>query len=326
MPVQHIVNVSGGKDSTACYLLALERRDQRPDFDFRAVFADTGNEHPATYDYINDLHHKTGGPPVETYKAQFTEAQFRQKRKTIREVWPKKGISSARVATALMVCRPSGNPFVDLCILQAGFPGIRAQFCTRVLKIEVLEDNVYTPIWSEGGSVISWQGQRREESRRRAGYQPFTRLATAGRAVRYLPLLDWTLNDVRRIAYRHGLELNPLYAEGFERVGCFPCIHTNKREMRVMAERFWLYIERKAAWERQVGFASTRNNATFCKPVHTKGEVYDRNTPKTPETHGIIARAEWSKTVRGGRQYDLIPIEEKLPPMLKECAAWGVCE
>jgi hypothetical protein len=36
---QHLVSVSGGKDSTAVYLLAME--SGRP---FRAVFADTGNE------------------------------------------------------------------------------------------------------------------------------------------------------------------------------------------------------------------------------------------------------------------------------------------
>ena len=37
-PAHHIVNISGGKDSTATYLLALERG--KP---FRAVWADTGH-------------------------------------------------------------------------------------------------------------------------------------------------------------------------------------------------------------------------------------------------------------------------------------------
>ncbi|WP_320200703.1 hypothetical protein RMR16_025150 (plasmid) [Agrobacterium sp. rho-13.3] len=38
--IQHLVNVSGGKDSTATYLLALESGRA-----FRAVFADTGSPH-----------------------------------------------------------------------------------------------------------------------------------------------------------------------------------------------------------------------------------------------------------------------------------------
>ena len=52
---QHIVNISGGKDSTACYLLALQRGAT-----FRAVMADTGNEHPVTIDYAERLAERTG--------------------------------------------------------------------------------------------------------------------------------------------------------------------------------------------------------------------------------------------------------------------------
>ena len=44
-----LVSISGGKDSTATLLLALEREK-----DVRAVFADTGNEHQLTYDYGED--------------------------------------------------------------------------------------------------------------------------------------------------------------------------------------------------------------------------------------------------------------------------------
>ena len=35
----------------------------------------------------------------------------------------------------------------------------------------------------------------------------------------YRPLMGWTLKDVVAIHQRHGLNLNPLYGMGFERVG-----------------------------------------------------------------------------------------------------------
>ena len=65
---QHIVNISGGKDSAACYMLAILRG--KP---FRAVTADTGHEHPITYEWIRQLHIRTGGPEVETVKADFSQ-------------------------------------------------------------------------------------------------------------------------------------------------------------------------------------------------------------------------------------------------------------
>lgn len=67
----HIVSVSGGKDSTATYCRAVERG--RP---FRAVAADTGNEHPATYEAVNRLSERTGGPVVEWAKTDRGGRQY----------------------------------------------------------------------------------------------------------------------------------------------------------------------------------------------------------------------------------------------------------
>ncbi|WP_328590480.1 phosphoadenosine phosphosulfate reductase family protein [Pseudoxanthomonas winnipegensis] len=80
--VQHLVNVSGGKDSTATYLRAIESGRE-----FRAVFADTGNEHPATLDYVASLAARTGGPEVETVRADFSAALARHREYVLR-VWP----------------------------------------------------------------------------------------------------------------------------------------------------------------------------------------------------------------------------------------------
>jgi len=47
--VLHVVSVSGGKDSAATLLLALERFGPET---VRAIFCDTGNEHQETHDYL----------------------------------------------------------------------------------------------------------------------------------------------------------------------------------------------------------------------------------------------------------------------------------
>ncbi len=86
-PIQHLGNVSGGKDSTAVYLKLIE--SGRP---FRAVMADTGNEHEATYEYVARLHERTGGPKVEIVRADFSR-QLAKHRDYILRVWPTQGIS-----------------------------------------------------------------------------------------------------------------------------------------------------------------------------------------------------------------------------------------
>ena len=73
--IQHLVNISGGKDSDAVYLLALELG-----IPFTSVFADTGHEHIWTYEHVALLAGRTGGPEVQWIRADFTEA-FAQRRR-----------------------------------------------------------------------------------------------------------------------------------------------------------------------------------------------------------------------------------------------------
>ncbi len=47
--MKNIVSMSGGKDSTAMALLAIERDTE----DLEFVFADTGHEHEMTYEYCS---------------------------------------------------------------------------------------------------------------------------------------------------------------------------------------------------------------------------------------------------------------------------------
>lgn len=79
--MKHVVSVSGGKDSAATYCKALERG-----LPFRAVAADTGNEHPWTYEAIADLSRVTGGPEVEMVKADFA-ADIARKRAYVEANW-----------------------------------------------------------------------------------------------------------------------------------------------------------------------------------------------------------------------------------------------
>lgn len=103
----NIVSVSGGKDSTALLLLAIERETPN----LQAVFADTGHEHPQTYEYVQYLHDKVF--PIRTVKADFSQ-QIERKREWVATKWREKGVSEERVLLALETLKPTGNPFLGM--------------------------------------------------------------------------------------------------------------------------------------------------------------------------------------------------------------------
>lgn len=121
-----VVSVSGGKDSTALYLWAIEQFGVDG---FKAVMADTGHEHPITIDYAKKLHLVSGGPKVEIVKADFSDRLKKQNKPV------------------------SGSPMKDLCAV-----------CLKesaVLDVKPHEPSVLLPCWLCQGK--GWQLKRKNK-------------------------------------------------------------------------------------------------------------------------------------------------------------------
>ena len=313
-----IVSVSGGKDSTAMYTLAIERG--KP---FAAVFADTGHEHPETVDYVRTLPDRAGGPPIQTVREDFSPL-FAARRETVLTKWPAEGVPMDVCERAAAHLHPTGIPFLDLCMLRAGFPAPLARFCTERLKIKPIQNAMYQPVWDRGVGVISWQGIRKDESRARSTLNHLQRLQAPGKLIVYRPLLDWDVGRVYRQHAKHGLEPNPLYKVGLKRVGCFPCIYARKSELRIIGRRWPDHVERIVEWERIVGLVSKRRESV--------ATLYNVKPLKVPtdeiraEKHGIRAIMDWADNTAGGAQGELIDMDGELGDLATSCGEWGACE
>lgn len=304
--VIHVISVSGGKDSGATALLAL---DNHPRKSLRFVFADTGNEHQAVYEHLEymeqalDIH-------IIRLRQDFSR-QFAAKRMFIARDRRRRGLRWTNKAKrrALEVLYPTGNPYLDLCLWKGRFPSRRAQFCTQFLKTEPMNRYQHSLV-DEGYTVVSWQGVRRDESHSRRDVLAIEELGPDMWA--YRPIADWTAEDVFTLHRKHGLEPNPLYRQGMNRVGCMPCINASKSEIREIAKRFPEHVERIAEWERMVVQTSKRQAATFFPNL-------DRDPIDKPDIHAVV---EWAHTSRGGRQHDWI-----LDEPAQACASsYGLCE
>lgn len=331
----HILSLSGGKDSTALALLAREYLDSGRINNLKLVFADTGNEHQDTYDYVQYLKADVF-PDLDFHivKADFS-SKFAKKRQFISEHWEedliKAGLSATeaadRVKKALAVLHPTGNPFLDLCLWKGRFPSTRRRFCSEELKHKPIDTQVIQPALEQYDDVYSWQGVRADESPARAKLPMEEEHPTQWGLITYRPILNWTVEEVFAFHHKHGVKANPLYTQGMKRVGCMPCIHCGKQEMREVSKRFPEAIERISQWEALVSDAAKRGASTFmdarvtAKMLGTGTSVDEINHT----THGINAYVDWSMTARGGRQVDLIAVSEHEDIPL--CSSlYGLCE
>jgi len=317
MSVCNLVSVSGGKDSTATLLLALERNVEN----IHCVFADTGNEHDLTYAYLDYLESKLG-VKIQRVKPDFS-AQLERKRTSTMEKWRRDGVSEATIERAVTVLQPSGNPFLDMCMWKGRFPSSKARFCTEELKVNPITDIAVWPLLREYDTIESWQGIRWDESGARANYVEREGIEPdAGRVFAYRPILSWSANQVFEFHKKHSVEWNPLYEKGMGRVGCMPCINARKDELSAIASQFPEVIERLREWEYLVSQASKLGSTTFF--CATNDPTVNADDVISHETHGIDRMVDWSNTSRGGRQKELIASDAEEGG---SCSSiYGLCE
>ena len=382
MSIINLVSVSGGKDSTALALFAIERGAQNLMF----VFADTGHEHATTYRYVKYLDQvlrKLCGVGITTVKAEFSR-QIEGKREYIQTHWREELIAGApgkwqakdgvrklenvpdapelppeldeetetefyrwippinpmspeqaddKIERALAVLVPTGNPMLDLSLWKGRFASTRRRFCSEQLKHVPIDTQVIEPLMNQGHTVISWQGVRRDESPARANLlEKDVELGSwdpepVGLLI-YRPLLDWTAEQVFDFHRKHSVMWNPLYEHGMSRVGCMPCIHAGKEEMRKIASRFPEEIDRVADWEIKVSAASKRDCSTFMDARITAKFLGTgkANGDLSPQTHGIKTFVEWAMTSRGGKQMDLINLLDVTDAAPTCSSIYGLCE
>lgn len=158
--------MSGGKDSTATALKAIEEKAcGKIQGEIRGVFADTGHEHPLTYEYVDYLELELGIKIVKV-KPDFSD-QIKNKRKLVAKKWVAEGLDPIKANKIIDLLEPTGNPFLDLAIWKGRFPSSQARFCTEELKNKPIMAYQESLI-NEFDRITIWIGVRRDESASRA--------------------------------------------------------------------------------------------------------------------------------------------------------------
>lgn len=204
--------------------------------------------------------------------------------------------------------------FVELVLHKGLFPSRVRRFCTEHLKVLPIQRFLHER--SETEEIVNAVGIRRAESRARSQMKEWEWDELFDCEI-WRPLVEWTKDDVLEIHKRHDVPLAPLYEMGAGRVGCWPCIHSSKKEIALVSqvdpERIDLIerLERRLTDE-----GAARDHTSEREPVpRTMYSYHGGDSRHIPIN--IREAVVWSHSKRGAWQ----------PPGAGDgCMRFGLCE
>ncbi|AKB18717.1 phosphoadenosine phosphosulfate reductase family protein [Methanosarcina sp. WWM596] len=182
------VSFSGGKDSLVVMDLAKSALKQR---EFKAFFLNTGIEFPETVEFARDLCREMKVPLEEM---------------------------------------SAGSSFWEQ-VEKFGPPAKDFRWCCKVCKLASAGDletekGTCSLSGKEAANAVAYltiDGKRKHESFSRARIAASETNPFVPAQLNIFPIRDWRALDVWLYIYWRGLSYNPLYDQGFERVGCWLC-------------------------------------------------------------------------------------------------------
>lgn len=299
-----VLSCSGGKDSVAIGIALKERG-----IPFRAVFADTGWEHPATYKYLREVVPDLIGREVVEVK---TETPLAPDLEVIAQLFEiRLGFYS---------------PMVRHILHWAMFSSRRAKWCTKQLKQYPLSRYLDTL----DGEPVVVTGIRREESESRKDapvwedmtmdITPIVGPRVQGIQTHYRPGALWSYDDVVGVFQHVGMAPSPLYLHGAQRLGCWPCLNASREELRLLAQdeiRVPILRDVEAVVK---DLSHARNEAAGRgAPAFFQAKIKNKKTGKYP-CWPIDRVLTWAK----GKPRNPDQAELFFAPA-DGCARWGLC-
>jgi len=202
------------------------------------------------------------------------------------------------------------------------FPSRIARWCTQELKVEPIKKYIL----GIEEDTINVVGIRGGESSARAK-MPKWEWSDGFDCWVWRPLIDWSVEDVIAIHNRHNVKPNRLYLEyNVDRVGCYPCIHSRKTELKTVAATSPERIDLIEQLEEEIGAAKLKvyeaRGENYDTPGNWRPTFFNKSIPGAPADQNVPIReaVDWANTARGGRQRELFHDHSG------GCMRWGLCE
>lgn len=289
MATKHVIGFSGGIDSQACVTYVLHRF---PKDDIIVMNSQAGrNEHPITVDHVKWFSENVH-PVVDCIPL-------------VKDL----GGRGTRPGRTKDVRDSFGDDaemtFDVLAKIKGIFPSKKKQFCTEHLKLNPQLRWMKENVFDKGHDAIRYAGVRRDESKGRESV-PFAEFDSMFDCELQRPIADWSKSMCFDYVKMYGQKVNPLYEMGFSRVGCAPCVNSNKDDILQWATRAPEMIDKVRKWEKEVGKA-------FFMPM-VPGKTIN----------WIDEVVAWSKTAYGGKKI-MLPFAQADADAATCVSKYGLC-
>ncbi len=245
-----IVAYSGGKDSQACLIWAVEKFGCEKKV---AVFCDTNWEKHITYQNIitttSDL-----GVKLITLKSKKYDG--------MEDMAMKKGrfaSTKARFCTEELKSKPLIDYVLsqdDHCLI---IQGIRSSesYARALMNKQCAFFKFYFEPYNIDPRTnlprIGKNGQQQKPKKHTYRKKEVVKFKSKYSDDILRPVFDWDSQQVINYIIAHGQDPNPLYSQGFSRVGCFPCFMSRHNEVKEILSRYPKRFEEIKKIEKKVG-------------------------------------------------------------------------
>lgn len=248
-----VVTTSGGKDSSVCVELA--RRSKIP---FEVVHNHTTADAPETVRFVRSEMDRLRGIGIECY---VDYPMYKGKRTSMWELIP--------------IVRMPPTRWLRYCCNILKEHGLKNRFIVTGVRWDESRKRrtnrgIYENLANNKSNKIILQNDN-DDTRRL-----FESCSLKGKRV-CNPIIDWTDKDVWDFLKEAKIPVNPLYQEGWTRVGCVGCPLANKRFRKLEFARWPAYKNLYlAAFDRMISARGTKNmKRSFETPSwETPMEVY----------------------------------------------------
>ncbi|HUT80936.1 MAG TPA: phosphoadenosine phosphosulfate reductase family protein [Candidatus Bathyarchaeia archaeon] len=177
-------------------LVCLQLVRKIPDLNYKILFVNTSLEFPETITYVDDFIEKNN------LKSKFCKMDIPKER-----FWE--------------------------AVENYGPPGKDYRYCCKILKIGPINDLIEDCI---GKRTLSLIGQRGYESIARSESRTLWSNPWIPNQLNYTPIQKWTALHVWLYIFKEQLYYNPMYEEGYSRIGCWLCPACNQGTFELIKE------------------------------------------------------------------------------------------